>query len=295
MSFWTRGLRSLALGSLIPAVLAAVALGQGSGGVGVVGGGVQTEPPQGSEPPPDSISLHQARVRPKRALFDGVRPLRLEYELRGRGEVDLRFDFVRRPTGDIETTLYRENVEAGLPQSLEWNGLDSAGRASRGGLRVEITGVDGERIRKSGPEAVATNFNLYDHAFPVPGRHSYGDGLGAGRNHGGQDIAAACGKRLVAARGGRVRYSEYQAQGAGYYLVIDGKSNKLDYVYMHMKGPAKVDEGERVKTGQLVGRVGSTGRSTGCHLHFELWRGPWFDGGERTDPAPALQRWDRYS
>ncbi len=131
-----------------------------------------------------------------------------------------------------------------------------------------------------------------DHAFPIRGKHSYGDGIGAGRGHQGQDILAGCGKAIVAARAGRVRYVDYQASGAGNYAVIKGK--KYDYVYMHMINKPSVKKGERVDAGEKIGKVGSTGRSSACHLHFEMWRKPgWYRGGRLTNPKPFLKRWDR--
>ncbi|GIK76619.1 MAG: hypothetical protein BroJett022_03090 [Actinomycetes bacterium] len=131
-----------------------------------------------------------------------------------------------------------------------------------------------------------------DAAFPIQGRHSYGDGIGAGRGHQGQDIFAKCGKKVVAARPGRVRWVDYQASGAGHYVVVKGK--KYDYVYMHMLKRLSVRRGERVGAGEQIGRVGSTGRATGCHLHFEMWRRPgWYRGGQLANPTPFLKRWDR--
>lgn len=132
-------------------------------------------------------------------------------------------------------------------------------------------------------------------AFPVQGRHTYGDGLGAGRGHQGQDIMADCGTRVVAARPGRVRFVDYQASGAGHYVVVKGKGrNDYDYVYMHLLKRLSVRKGERVKAGEQIGRVGSTGRSTACHLHFEMWSAPgWYRGGSIVDPKPFLKRWDR--
>jgi len=134
-------------------------------------------------------------------------------------------------------------------------------------------------------------------AFPIRGKHTYGDGLGAGRGHQGQDILAGCGKKVVAARAGRVRRVAYQASGAGHYVVVKGKGKgAYDYVYMHMLKRLAVRKGDRLKAGEQIGRVGSTGRSSACHLHFEMWRAPgWYRGGRLTNPKPFLKRWDRRS
>lgn len=132
--------------------------------------------------------------------------------------------------------------------------------------------------------------------FPVRAAHTYGDGFGAGRGHQGQDILADCGKRVVAARSGRVRVKDYQANGAGYFVVVRRTGVRSDDVYMHMKRRLAVSRGDRVEKGDLIGRVGSTGRSTACHLHFEIWSEPgWYKGGRALDPEPKLRRWDRKS
>jgi murein DD-endopeptidase MepM/ murein hydrolase activator NlpD len=135
--------------------------------------------------------------------------------------------------------------------------------------------------------------------FPIRGPHTYGDGIGAPRGdhiHQGQDIMAACGTKLVAARGGRVQYRGYQAGGAGNYIVIDGYKSQYDFVYMHLKNPALAAKGQTVTTGQMIGKVGTTGSSSGCHLHFEMWNAPgWYEGGHFIDPRPFLKEWDRYS
>jgi len=140
------------------------------------------------------------------------------------------------------------------------------------------------------------------HVFPIKGLHSYG-GSGSlygaprsGHRHGGQDMAASSGTPLVAVTNGRVSQVRYQAGGAGYYVVIQG-DDRTDYVYMHLRESASafVSSGQRVRTGQQVGRVGSTGASSGPHLHFEMWTAHWFAGGHRFDPLPSLKRWDAYS
>jgi murein DD-endopeptidase MepM/ murein hydrolase activator NlpD len=145
------------------------------------------------------------------------------------------------------------------------------------------------------PEGPSADGQGGSSAFPVRAKHTYGDGLGAGRGHEGQDIMAECGKKVVAARAGRVRIVDYQGSGAGHHVVIKGKGRKdYDYVYMHMLKRLSVREGERVSAGEQIGRVGSTGRSSACHLHFEMWQAPgWYRGGSLEDPKPFLKRWDR--
>jgi murein DD-endopeptidase MepM/ murein hydrolase activator NlpD len=138
--------------------------------------------------------------------------------------------------------------------------------------------------------------------FPVRGPHSYGGAgsrFGAPRNghtHQGQDVSAACGTPLIAPHGGVVKAKAYQASGAGHYVVIDGEGVKQDYVFMHLAAPAPVSPGQVLVTGQKIGKVGTTGSSTGCHLHFEIWVGKgWYSGGSPVDPLPTLQYWDSYS
>lgn len=132
-----------------------------------------------------------------------------------------------------------------------------------------------------------------DGQFPVRGRHTYGDGLGAGRGHQGQDLLAKCGKAVVAAQPGRVQVNEYQS-AAGNYVVIDGAGKLEDTAYMHLQRPSALREGQRVAAGDLVGRVGDTGRASACNLHFEIWSNPgWYEGGEPVDPEPSLRLWDR--
>jgi murein DD-endopeptidase MepM/ murein hydrolase activator NlpD len=130
-----------------------------------------------------------------------------------------------------------------------------------------------------------------DNVFPLPAKHSYGDGYGAGRGHQGQDVFAKCGKPIVAARAGRVEYRDYQS-GAGNYIVINGKNTARDYMYAHMKRRSPLRVGARVSIGDQIGKVGQTGNASGCHLHFELWRGDW---NGQPDVTRKLKKWDRYS
>ncbi|MBQ2855161.1 MAG: peptidoglycan DD-metalloendopeptidase family protein [Oscillospiraceae bacterium] len=92
--------------------------------------------------------------------------------------------------------------------------------------------------------------------------------LGYMRMHNGIDMACAQGTPIYATRAGTVTTASYQAGGAGYYVSInhlDGFSS----IYMHMTHFV-VSAGQSVAQGQLIGYVGSTGISTGPHLHFGI-------------------------
>ncbi|MGH2982717.1 MAG: M23 family metallopeptidase [Solirubrobacterales bacterium] len=137
--------------------------------------------------------------------------------------------------------------------------------------------------------------------FPVRGPHNFGGPealFGAPRDghlHQGQDVIAACGTILAVVHGGVVKANGFQT-AAGNYVIIDGADVKQDYAYMHLQGPSPLAIGQAVTTGQKVGKVGTTGHSTGCHLHFELWVGAgWYTGGAPIDPLPLLEYWDSYS
>lgn len=134
--------------------------------------------------------------------------------------------------------------------------------------------------------------------FPVRGAYSFG-GAGAlfgapraARSHQGQDISAACGTPLVSAEAGSVLYAGYQGDGAGYYVVVQSRASNRSLAYMHMLAPSLAATGAEVARGQALGAVGNSGRSFGCHLHFELWSAPgWYRGGAAIDPLPSLRAW----
>lgn len=103
---------------------------------------------------------------------------------------------------------------------------------------------------------------------PVQGRISSGFGVDRGdHSHKGIDIAAPCGTPVQAAAAGRVTSAHY-SDTAGNMVIID-HGGGLDTRYFHLSRFA-VRAGAQVAQGQVIGYVGSTGRSTGCHLHWEV-------------------------
>ena len=121
--------------------------------------------------------------------------------------------------------------------------------------------------------------------WPVVGGGNYvSQGYGGG--HGGLDIAADYGSTVRAAADGTVIFAGWKTHGGGYQVWIAHGSG-LYSTYNHMSG-VSVGNGQRVSEGQQVGRVGSSGNSTGSHLHFEVWRGGIWDGGSRVNPLGFL-------
>ena len=89
---------------------------------------------------------------------------------------------------------------------------------------------------------------------------------GASTYHRGVDMACPSGTPIYATRAGTVTVASYQAGGAGYYVSIN-HGDGFASIYMHMTRYV-VSKGQTVTQGQLIGYVGSTGISTGPHLHF---------------------------
>ncbi|MCL6449979.1 MAG: M23 family metallopeptidase [Acetobacteraceae bacterium] len=104
-------------------------------------------------------------------------------------------------------------------------------------------------------------------AWPVRGRISSYFGPRWGRRHDGVDIAAAYGTPIRAAAAGRVRLAGWMG-GYGRTVIID-HSGGLTTLYGHAS-QLLVRAGQRVAAGETVARVGSSGNSTGPHLHFEV-------------------------
>ena len=92
-----------------------------------------------------------------------------------------------------------------------------------------------------------------------------------GTMHNGIDIAAGgvYGKPIVAADGGTVRYVKLHNYGYGYHLEID-HGNGTRTLYAHCSA-IYVTSGQKVSKGQIIAAVGSTGDSTGPHLHYEVY------------------------
>jgi murein DD-endopeptidase MepM/ murein hydrolase activator NlpD len=126
-------------------------------------------------------------------------------------------------------------------------------------------------------------------ALPVAGRLT--DGFGprpnkpvAGVNdfHRGTDLSASCGTPIFAATGGTVVQAGHNGTYGNWVLIDHGSYVATGYAHL-VEGGIAVSAGENVAAGQLIGAVGSTGASTGCHLHFEVRL-----GGIAVDAIPFM-------
>jgi murein DD-endopeptidase MepM/ murein hydrolase activator NlpD len=104
---------------------------------------------------------------------------------------------------------------------------------------------------------------------------------GSGDFHRGQDYVAQCGTSVLAAATGTVTFAGWHQYGGGNRVVVD-HGNGLETTYNHLSS-FSVKEGQTVSRGDVVALSGTTGASTGCHLHFEVQV-----NGEVVDPTGWL-------
>ena len=238
------------------------------------------------------LQIVQARVTPAHAFFGG-KAVRVEFRFAASTPLDLQVEIVRQANHKVTRRYPLAQAIPQQPQRVDWDGLTGAGRvAANGRYRVRIATA-------GGPARQAGALTLRSHIFPIRGPHAdrgpigaFGVGRSGGRRHNGFDVNAACGTPLVAARAGRVRRRGYDPVLYGNYVIIRGRLTQRDYWYVHLRRPSPVRVGQRVSTGQRIGRVGATGnaRTIGCHLHFELRV-----RGRPIDPRPELHAWDGWS
>ena len=297
--------------SVMALVLAGSASAATTGGAGTPGA---APTPKGSPsgtpstaPSAGALTLVAAETSPRKSFYFGYRYPKLTYTIgSSQPENDLQID-VLNTAGEVVKTFYRENVAPNVASKVRWDGTTNEGRPARNGrysFRISpqaATSTVPAARKATASTTLSLGFAFYGFAFPILGAHEYGMSAGrfgaarSGHTHQGQDVMAACGTPLVAARGGTVQYAGYEGN-AGNYIVIDGRGTSYDFMYAHLAEPSPLHTGETVRTGQPIGIVGDTGDAQGCHLHFEMWGAPgWYEGGSPFDPLPYLEKWDLYS
>ncbi|AOL93406.1 M23 family metallopeptidase [Porphyrobacter sp. LM 6] len=211
-------------------------------------------------------SMRQAGV-PASAVQEYLKTLDsqidMEREVRAGDEFDIIIAYRRAATGERQAgqLLYAGVDRGGKPrtQLMRWG---SEGRF------YEASGVGAQRrgLLAPVPGSISSTFGMRRH--PI---------LGYTRMHAGMDFKARYGTPIVAVSDGRVT-SAGRAGGCGIAVRLDHGSG-LSTRYCHMSRMA-VSPGMQVRRGQVIGYVGSTGLSTGAHLHYEMYR-----GGRPINPA----------
>jgi murein DD-endopeptidase MepM/ murein hydrolase activator NlpD len=211
-------------------------------------------------------SMRQAGV-PASAVQEYLKALDaqidMDREVSSADEFDIIIAYRRAATGERQAgqLLYAGIDRSGRPrtQLMRWG---SEGRF------YEASGVGEQRrgLLAPVPGAVTSNFGMRRH--PI---------LGYRRMHAGIDFKARYGTPIVAVSDGRVSAAG-RAGGCGIAVRLE-HGGGLATRYCHMSQMA-VRSGQQVRRGQVIGYVGSTGLSTGAHLHYEMYR-----GGRAINPA----------
>lgn len=181
--------------------------------------------------------------------------------------LDLESDIAAGDTFDIVIAYKRSARGENQPGNLLYAGLERGGRPR---LQLLRWGRDGQFFAASGLGGQRTT-----QYAPVAGRITSGYGmrrhpiLGYSRMHSGVDYGAAWGTPIFAVADGVVAFSGRRG-GHGNYVRVD-HGGGVGTGYGHMSRIA-VGSGTPVRAGQVIGYVGSTGLSTGPHLHFEAYR-----------------------
>ncbi len=180
----------------------------------------------------------------------------MEREVRASDEFDIIIAYRRAATGERQAgqLLYAGVDRGGQPRT-------QLTRWGNEGRFYEASGVGEQRrgLLAPVPGAVTSNFGMRRH--PI---------LGYNRMHAGVDFKAAYGTPIVAVSDGRVS-SAGRSGGCGIQVRLE-HGGGLATRYCHMSRMA-VTPGMSVRRGQVIGYVGSTGLSTGPHLHYEMYRG----------------------
>ena len=220
---------------------------------------------------------------------------------RGGADAVARVNLGRVRTGErVIRRLPRATELAPGTYTVRLHVKDPRGRVLRRTRRASGKTTLVVRPRPTEPRAPGPSPGRGPYAFPIAGAYTFagpGGSFGADRGthiHQGQDLGAAEGTPIVAPIAGTVRQTAYQEAGAGEYVVLDGSDGR-SYFFAHCaRGSTAVQAGQRVaRAGRLCG-VGATGRSSGPHLHFEIWAPGWrTPGSQPIDPGPILHAWEQ--
>jgi len=191
----------------------------------------------------------------------------------------------QEPISYDQQTVERSDLGFGVVETIQ-QGVDGTQQ-----LTEEITYVNGVQtaaevvhidiLTPAVPEITARGTHLapgmtaeldgYTFIWPVPQYQHVSRWMGGSDNHKGADIAAPRGTPIIASASGTVVTATYHNSVFSYgnYVILD-HGDGYRTLYAHMSAFA-VKQGDVVQQGQIIGYVGDTGYSFGCHCHFEMF------------------------
>ncbi|NJN87428.1 MAG: M23 family metallopeptidase [Leptolyngbyaceae cyanobacterium SL_7_1] len=185
-------------------------------------------------------------------------------------------------------TVATNAAGAGRPTSVNVGPIS----VSPSGIRLNASARDFYNLTTR-PLALPGNGNLqlmFPLSIPVAITSSFGWRVhpifGNTRFHAGTDLGAPSGTPVVAAYSGQVAIADFM-NGYGLTVVLQHNDGEQQTLYAHMS-EVYVRPGETIEQGEVIGRVGSTGNSTGPHLHFEV-RQRTSEGWVAVDPGGMLE------
>ena len=247
--------------------------------------------------------LHELRLVDGIYLADSVQPYgEIVQQLQSRDLLQVKTVYTRvyqEPIPYDQQTVERSDLGFGVVETIQ-QGVDGTQQ-----LTEEITYVNGVQtaaevvhidiLTPAVPEITARGTHLAPgmtaeldgHTFiwPVPQYKHVSRWMGGSDNHKGADIAAPRGTPIIASASGTVVTATYHNSVFSYgnYVMIyhgtDDQGNTYATLYAHMNSTPPVSVGQNVSQGDVIGHVGTTGNSTGNHLHLELRV-----NGARTNP-----------
>jgi murein DD-endopeptidase MepM/ murein hydrolase activator NlpD len=169
--------------------------------------------------------------------------------------------------------LNRGTFTATTPEEIEKKKAEEAAkaRAAAAAATASASGSGSRNFNTAGYALVSPGSGEVRYPLPIG---SYNEGRTIGGGHNGVDMLAPAGTPIYATAAGVVRASAESIGGYGVCVMIDSVvgGQRVQSTYGHMiYGSRQVAAGQTVAAGQLIGYVGSTGRSTANHLHFEVW------------------------
>lgn len=173
--------------------------------------------------------------------------------------------------GDTIQSIAKK-YQADIDDIIAFNDLPASGEIFVGDTII----IPGGRVLPQPLPTPPPSHRSYPRVATTPVASGYFIMPAPGRNYGrlhafnGVDIANSCGTNLVASASGIVSAADGSGWNGGYgKLVRIRHANGVETLYGHMQAIA-VHVGESIEQGQFIGDMGTTGRSTGCHVHFEV-------------------------